>query len=195
MLCDRCKKNEATIHIETIHNGKRVKTNLCAECAKHEEAQGALAALGFNLAEVLFQKMTGNAPGGAEKEKDAPGSDIVCPVCQWTLEKIKAHNGQLGCPQCYQSFAPLIEDVISKVQKGKLHVGKRPGVIRADRGADELKLRKLKNLLSELVRREEYEDAARCRDDIRRLEEKMAKPAKKSAAKPKRNVKAKKEEK
>ncbi|MCQ2352243.1 MAG: UvrB/UvrC motif-containing protein [Victivallaceae bacterium] len=195
MLCDRCKKNEATIHIETIHNGKRVKTNLCAECAKHEEAHGALAALGFNLAEVLFQKMTGSAAAPAETAKETPESHIVCPVCQWTLEKIKSHNGQLGCPHCYEAFAPMIEEVISKVQKGKLHAGKRPGVIRADQGDDELKLRKLKTLLAELVRREEYEDAARCRDDIRRLEEKLAAPVKKSAAKPKRTSRTKKEEK
>ncbi len=189
MLCDRCKKNEATIHIETIHNGKRVKTNLCAECAKLEEAKGALAALGFNLAEVLFQKMTNKSAAPAEVQKEDPASAVICPVCHWTLEKIKSHNGQLGCPNCYQAFAPMIEDVIGKVQKGSSHAGKRPDVVRAGQGADQMELRKQKSLLADLLRREEYEDAARCRDEIRRLEKKLAKPAAKRAPKTKGQTK------
>ena len=34
MLCDNCKKNEATIHIKEVHDGKVVASNLCADCAR-----------------------------------------------------------------------------------------------------------------------------------------------------------------
>ena len=54
MLCDRCKKNEATIHVKKVLNGKIESMHLCAECAKEKEENGVLGAFGFNLAEVLF---------------------------------------------------------------------------------------------------------------------------------------------
>ena len=54
MLCDNCQKNEATIHITRVVEGKVRAIHLCAECAKEQEEQGAVGALGFNLAEVLF---------------------------------------------------------------------------------------------------------------------------------------------
>ena len=54
MLCDNCKKNEATIHIKEVHDGKVVASNLCADCAREKEEKGELGSLGFNLAEVLF---------------------------------------------------------------------------------------------------------------------------------------------
>ena len=37
MLCDNCKKNEATIHIKEVHDGKVVASNLCADCAREKE--------------------------------------------------------------------------------------------------------------------------------------------------------------
>ena len=183
MLCDRCKKNEATIHIETIHDGKRVKTNLCAECAKEEEKGGAHAAFGFNLAEVLFHQMTGKPSAPAAPPEKNPADDIVCPECQWTLEKIRKHNGQLGCTRCYETFGPMISDVLGKVQKNGVHTGKRPGRRARAEGAMKIEIERLKRRLDDAVHREEYEDAARFRDEIRRLEEQCA------AAKAKRPAK------
>lgn len=180
MLCDRCKKNEATIHIETIHDGKRVKTNLCSECARREEEQhGALAALGFNLAEALFHSMHDHANAPEKTEKSAPDDGKSCPVCNWTLEKIKSGNGRLGCPHCYETFTELIDEVVGKVQKGRVHVGKRPDAPSGNAGK-KLEIRRLQNRLADAVRREEYEEAARCRDEIRRLEKTLAAPRAKS---------------
>lgn len=33
MLCDKCGKNEANIHVSRIVNGVKVEHNLCSECA------------------------------------------------------------------------------------------------------------------------------------------------------------------
>lgn len=33
MLCDRCKRNEANVHITRIVNGVRYEQNLCSQCA------------------------------------------------------------------------------------------------------------------------------------------------------------------
>ena len=54
MLCDKCKKNEATVHIKEFHNGKCKDFHLCNECASAGETDQTLPGIGFNLAEVLF---------------------------------------------------------------------------------------------------------------------------------------------
>ena len=72
MLCDNCKKNEATILIKEIHNGSSVSINLCAECARKKEQQGELGSLGFNLAEVLFDV-------GKLAKALKSGKDVSCP--------------------------------------------------------------------------------------------------------------------
>ena len=39
MLCDICKKNEATIHIKEMHNNEWTSINICAECAKKKDLE------------------------------------------------------------------------------------------------------------------------------------------------------------
>jgi protein arginine kinase activator len=34
MLCDICKKSEATVHLTQIVDGKMLKVDLCESCAK-----------------------------------------------------------------------------------------------------------------------------------------------------------------
>ena len=174
MLCDRCHQNEATIHIEKIHDGKREKINLCAECAKKEAPDGALNALGFNLADMLFKGFgkKGQSQHDHAHER-APEPDIVCPQCFWDYSKFKASGGQLGCPECYRSFSPLIDEVLKNVQRGPVHVGKRPGRNLAGRTTLAFELEKAEQELKGLVRREEYEKAAVCRDRIAELKQKL----------------------
>ena len=46
MLCDICKKNEATVHIKEFHNGQCETHHLCAECAgKKDDADELPAAV------------------------------------------------------------------------------------------------------------------------------------------------------
>ncbi|MCQ2379300.1 MAG: UvrB/UvrC motif-containing protein [Victivallaceae bacterium] len=172
MLCDRCKKNEATIHIEKIHNGKRIRTNLCTECAKEQEAGGALAALGFNIAEVLFNKMqqaAGKQPVRQENTHRGP----ECPRCHWTFDKITKHNGRLGCPECYRTFDNVITDTLSKVQRGVFHAGKRPVDHERTMSTVAFERERLRLELEAHVSREEYEEAAVCRDRIAQLDREL----------------------
>ena len=168
MLCERCHEKEATIHIEKIINGKREKHNFCADCAKQENAAGSLGALGFNLAELLFhaEKPAENPP--------APPPDITCPVCGWDWEKLQSSGGKLGCPECYSAFAPVIDGVLNQVQRGKIHIGRRPQKRGTSRPALEFELEKLQKSLADLVKREEYEQAAVCRDRIAALKRQLA---------------------
>ena len=173
MLCDICKKNEATIHYKEIVGGQQKSLNVCAECAqKHEKATG-LNFGAFNLAEMLYNlgKLAGKDPADA---KAAPEhKDLCCPHCGRTEKELKESGGRLGCADCYKSFAPILDGVFARVQRGKIHVGKRPKLRRgaADGGtAAAARLAALRKELAELVKVENYEKAAQVRDAIRELE-------------------------
>ena len=183
MLCEICHRNEATIHIKEVRDGKIVSHDFCAACAKLKEAQGELGVLGINLAEVLFKfgKLAHSAeaePGKEEAaavpEKDdaaeAPEAEGAarCPVCGWTAKRI-SETGCFGCPECYRSFAPLIGRTVGRFQRGEFHLGKRPGAAALGRSARLAEIAKLKRELARRIDREEYEAAAVCRDRINAL--------------------------
>ena len=166
MLCDNCKKNEATVHIKEFHNGKCETHHLCADCAGQKEQQGEFGALGFKLSEILFNAIPGDS--AADKKAPEPDDTTVCPVCQWNSAKIRKSNGKLGCPECYNVFAPVLSEVLSRVQRGPVHLGKHPSCADKNNQTGQLKLElaRLQTELSDLVAKEEYESAAVCRDRI-----------------------------
>ena len=179
MLCDRCKKNEATVYINEIHNGVCKKHHLCADCAKEQEEHGELGALGFNLAEILLnvgkfsETLKKHHP---EKSSQSPAEKKVCPVCSWDTEKIRKNNGKLGCPECYNTFADILQDAFSRVQRGSVHLGKRPADMEtSNRAALEAELEKLQKELAVFISKEEYENAAVCRDRIYAVQEAIQK--------------------
>jgi len=186
MLCDHCKKNEATIHIKEIHGGKCVSLNLCAQCAASKEEKGELGAFGLNLADALFQigaitkkLQQGKNPAGASADAAGtspdPESGPTCPVCGWTPAKIRAANGKLGCPECYRTFSDMIRNAVDHFQRGPEHLGKRP-VSHPDHGegARRAELERLRRELQNCIRKEDYEQAAVCRDRIKELQAGLA---------------------
>ena len=182
MLCDKCKKNEATVHIKEFHDGACRTMHLCNECARRKDSElplGEQNDLGVNLAEVLFniekfaKTVQAAPPGQPEGGKDA---ELACPKCHWTASMIKDSGGKLGCPECYRTFGKMISDAIARIQRGTIHLGKRPG---GNAGADSparinAELRHLQADLRRMIAGEEYEAAAVCRDRISELREQLA---------------------
>lgn len=177
MLCDSCKKREATVHIKQVHNGQCETSNLCSECARELEKNGMLE-IGFNLAEVLTNlknftdSPAAEIPSGVRERKE---STLECPGCGWTVEKLRSSGGKLGCPKCYRVFAPLVGEMISRVQRGEIHLGKRPSAGEDSGNAIKAELEKLRKEIEMAVSVEEYERAAVCRDRIAQLKEKLRK--------------------
>ena len=176
MLCDRCKKNEATVHIKEFHDGKCTTHHLCNECARETQPVEGVGNIGFNLAEMLFNVDKFAQSLHAEKEKKQIDKSLqTCPKCGWTVDKIRKNDGKTGCPECYHTFNDIIKQAISHFQKGPLHVGKRPGA--ADESSPALLQAELDSLQKELkllIVKEEYEAAAICRDRINDLKNSLA---------------------
>ena len=169
MLCDRCKKNEATVHIKEFHDGKCTTHHLCNECARETQPVEGVGNIGFNLAEMLFNVDKFAQSLHAEKEKKQIDKSLqTCPKCGWTVDKIRKNAK-------YQSFNDIIKQAISHFQQGPLHVGKRPGA--ADESSPALLQAELDSLQKELkllIAKEEYEAAAICRDRINDLKNSLA---------------------
>jgi protein arginine kinase activator len=195
MLCDICKKNEATVHVKEIHDGKVISKNLCAECAQKQAAGlPKLGGIGLNIAEFLVNlgkldaaALDGiksgnitpeelgkffNLNGKAPEIKNGP----VCPHCQWDLNKMRSSHGRLGCPKCYETFAETLEDIFEDIQRGSSHEGRRPVASNDDGvGSLKLELEKLNQQISQCIKDEEYEKAAILRDKIAAVKATLAK--------------------
>jgi protein arginine kinase activator len=173
MLCDVCKKREATIHIKEVKDGKCISTNVCPECAREKELASGLGAFGFNLAEVIFN--VGKTPGNKKKtESFVPKTTqrVICPHCKWTLVKMR-DSGKVGCPECYSVFAEWMDEFLESSPKGKIHMGKRPRACTKSLVALKLEIDRLQLDLARVVSAEDYEKAAQYRDRINALKAEM----------------------
>lgn len=161
MKCQRCPK-QATLHITDILGEDRVEeSHLCEDCARKHMADpgpGKKPAGGG-------KKAAADAP--AADPADAP-ADGTCPTCGMPFVEFRNH-GRLGCPHDYDAFRAELLPLLEGVHGDATHAGKAPR-----RGpkvaATATELDALRRKLAKLVTDEKYEDAARVRDQIRRLE-------------------------
>lgn len=167
MLCQKCNQREANVHITKIINGVKTEMHLCEECARESQENISIPiALGMPMSfqNILegFMEMMGGIPQQLVEE-------ISCPVCHMTFENFK-QTGRFGCGNCYNAFNDNIIPLIRRIHGNIHHTGKVPkrsgGILKIKRDID-----KLKNELKVAVANEEYEKAARLRDEIKRLEE------------------------
>jgi len=129
MLCDVCKKNEATIHIEEISDGKSRTVHLCGECMAKNPSAGGLELGAFNLAGILSD-LTGKLKSAAahHHEGSAPpeeGTELICPVCHWSARELRT-TGLLGCPECFSTFSGVLAPALATMHRGDKHRGKAP---------------------------------------------------------------------
>ncbi len=111
MLCQNCKKREASVnHAETV-GGKPVFVHLCAFCAQE-----------------LFGDFEKSFADGVEAGLfDEPGrEEKVCPFCGMEFSEFR-RTGLLGCPSCYDVFNEELLPYITKIQGKAEHVGKAGG--------------------------------------------------------------------
>ncbi|MCF6176525.1 MAG: UvrB/UvrC motif-containing protein [Victivallaceae bacterium] len=177
MICEICKKNPATIHIQEIVDNQKKSMHICAECAEKKSAPQLLFDGNFNLAEVLYNitehmGLPGFELGASSKKNEETETQeqakATCMKCGWTLSQLRK-TGRLGCSQCYKSFRDVLDDAFDTMHRGKLHVGKKPGGKIDESSTVMLEIMNMKKELEELVQREEYEKAAVVRDKINAL--------------------------
>ena len=161
MLCDVCQKNDATVYLTQIVEGKMQKVNLCEGCAKEK---GVSDPTGFALADLLLGL-------GAAQQIEHGQPSQRCTVCGFTQADFKK-TGRLGCSACYDTFADGLANLLRGMHKGLRHTGKMPAKL-SRRFAMADRVKSLETELKKAVKDEKYEDAARLRDEIQKLEHEL----------------------
>jgi protein arginine kinase activator len=105
---------------------------------------------------------------GPEDDESLEDRSKSCSFCRITLGEFK-RTSRLGCPVCYESFKKETETVVDGYQHASKHAGKMPAHYAANREKEAV-LDPLRRTLQEAIAAEQYEEAARIRDEIR-LEE------------------------
>jgi protein arginine kinase activator len=164
LKCDFCSK-PATVHLTQIVNNKVHKVDLCEECA---QTKGVTDPSGFSLADLLLK---------ASLNPEAVEGGIRCEQCGFTQADFKKH-GRFGCPACYETFKDMLAPMLFGMHKGVAHTGKVPRAALNRKSLSD-RLTKLESDLSEAIKTERYEEAARFRDEINQVKQTFA-PAKES---------------
>lgn len=161
MLCEKCKKKTATVHIKKSINGKKMEMYLCQDCARDYDD------LFSNPSSMFDSLYTPNL-----SNTHAPSR--VCHTCGMTAHEF-ATKGYLGCSDCYEAFASMVASMISRVQPASTHVGRKLGEniksaeVSETTPTAESQIESLKLQLKEAIDQEDYLKAASIRDQIRAL--------------------------
>lgn len=177
MLCEKCKKKDASVFYEETINGKTRSYSLCGECAKAMKQNGEIS-LGEDLGGSLFgashfgslsDNLFGSLFGLPEVART---SRKLCPLCHSSFEDLR-RSGKAGCPSCYRTFATELESTLRSIHGNVKHVGRAPTKI--EKAAEEppkekSRLEELREELARAIAEENFERAATLRDEIRTLE-------------------------
>ena len=162
MICGKCQKNHATIHVTEVINGAKKEMHLCDECAR---GAGVGVKYNFTIADILGSLV--ESPKAA-RPAEAATPPLRCPDCGITYTEFKA-KARLGCANDYEVFKQGLVPLLEKVHNSTQHVGKAPHT--ADSQIrKENELARLKRDLEGHVKTEDFEKAAQVRDRIRVLE-------------------------
>jgi protein arginine kinase activator len=162
MLCQKCHKNLASVRYAEVVDGKVSEQQLCQDCLASRQQE---TAMGFELS---------GAPGLKKPQKEPVTQESVhtqeqaCPSCGVLASHI-LETGRAGCPHCYDHFGSQVESILEGLHQALRHKGKMAKLddTRARLRAD---LQTKRALLRSVLRAENYEEAARLRDEIRILE-------------------------
>lgn len=154
--CSECHRPIKVLYTEVIGENSS-SYQMCDECP------------------MLQQKLQGQTLFGKDAGRNAP---LCCGGCGLSLEGIR-QGSLLGCSMCYDIFKDEITHELTEQQRiptspqshngEPLHVGRRVG--KGQKMSPSLQLSSLQQALHDTLGREDYEQAAYLRDQIKALEE------------------------
>lgn len=177
MLCDNCGKREANVRYSENINGRKKELNLCEECSK----KIGITNVDFNMP-IDFTSFFGEFMEDFATPEFMPMfneiKSLKCNNCGFTFDDI-VNTGKLGCGNCYNTFEERLNPIIRKIQGANQHVGRIGKVIdnkieqkldnKLEQKNQNNQLEKLNEELKQAIKEERYEDAAKIRDEIKKL--------------------------
>ena len=154
MKCQECGRS-ATVHLTDIVNKQKHETHLCDECARKH---GLFADASAQLNLQALVQLTVGQPTPADQ------ASLTCPACGLKYAAFRT-DGRLGCAHDYDVFQAALEPLLERIHHSTRHAGKSPRA--ASRRTE---LAELNEQLRAAIMAENYEDAARLRDQLRQKE-------------------------
>lgn len=156
--CSECKKPIAVYYTEVVGN-TITRTCMCADCPE------------------LKKRLHGIPAKSADLQAIETKTGLACGNCGTSLDAIRV-GAAMGCSECYQVFEDIILPEIqalgklpTRLQNAKktlpIHIGRSPGEVQELNPS--LRLLALNEALNETLKREDYEQAAWLRDQIKAI--------------------------
>jgi protein arginine kinase activator len=164
MLCEKCQKKVACVHITKVNNNQKIEKHLCEDCAK-EMGEVNFSSLSLDNKLSVQDFLKGMFSFASEPEVP---QNSTCNNCGLSYSEF-SRNGKLGCSYCYGTFSDRLEPLLRRIHGASNHTGKIP-VRTGEVFTSRQKLKKLKQQLTDCISNEEYEMAAKLRDEIRAIE-------------------------
>jgi len=159
MLCEKCKKQDATVHLTQVVDGQVKKLHLCEDCASKS---------GFDIHGPMSvtDMLLGMGSKGVGEQKLRERS---CPKCHMRRTDFKK-TSRFGCPTCYETFKDELPPLLKAIHRSDHHLGKVPSR-ESRRVRMSAEIAQLQKALQEAIAAEKFEEAARLRDEIHQREE------------------------
>jgi len=165
MICEKCKLNPATVHVQQFINGVKTESFLCQNCAGESEQTLSFDNIFQNLMQMFVKPATATGGGLAA----IPDITAQCHACGLSYNDFKKIS-KFGCSTCYQVFKKPLDQIFRTIQQGRnIHEGKFP----QKSGVEMIQKKTIENLrilLIKAVQDEEFEKAAFLRDKIKEME-------------------------
>lgn len=146
-----------------IVNGQVSELALCEACAR---AKGLFDPQSLTFAEKFFpeefkervDKLVRELTNPEQRSAPAPIAAMLnrCPVCGFSMDDFR-RTGHLGCPDCYSVFTQELAPGSEEVEEVPME--EAPAVAKA----------RLQKELQQAIAKEDYERAAKLRDQINNL--------------------------
>jgi len=169
MLCQNCKERQATVYIKNIVNQQQTELHLCPQCAKELGYTANMTNPFSGFAKEMDTALDPFSFLFASPEKKIFDKPQSCPLCGTTSNDIR-RTGRAGCANCYSLFDAVLDPIIRKIHGTATHTGNIP----KSAGANLSSKRHLDDLKAQLkaaIDSEDYESAAKLRDEIRGMEQ------------------------
>lgn len=164
MLCEECGSHPACVHLLKVLNGVKTEKHLCENCASAVGELCFTTGIHFSVNDLVKAMFS-------QEMKPSSDAELSCPNCGMAFENF-SNSGKIGCNVCYEVFFEQLEPILRRVHGTNCHTGKVP-----HKAGTAVRLRlQVKGLRQELdrsVQREDYENAAKLRDNIRNLEREL----------------------
>jgi len=175
MICQICKKNEATVIIIKDMESNRKELYVCSHCAHHllGSAVSSFSFSQYNINEILENLLNPVGKYGQGKNITGLNERLKCSDCGMDYQEF-TQSGKLGCRHCYEYFRERLKPLLDNLHGHSKHTGKVPLNIK-EKCNRMKRIKEIKDEMEESIRKEEYEKAAELRDMIIKEEKRLKK--------------------